>query len=70
MLLTSALVDMSFSYRDGQFQRICISLQNAEDILLGFIINVVLRVPLTESFLFHSHLMELKRVENLTEQVK
>jgi len=33
-------------------------------------INVILHVPLTESFLFYSHLMELKRVENLTEQVK
>jgi len=70
VLLTSALVDMSFTYRDGQFQRICTSQIYADDVSLGFMINVILHVPLTESFLFYSHLMELKRVENLTEQVK
>eukprot|EP00088_Acartia_fossae_P003363 TRINITY_DN11416_c0_g1_i11.p1 TRINITY_DN11416_c0_g1~~TRINITY_DN11416_c0_g1_i11.p1 ORF type:complete len:328 (-),score=34.19 TRINITY_DN11416_c0_g1_i11:115-1098(-) len=61
--LSRALVDKMRPYLiDGQFQRLADTIRLPDDVTLGYLIEVLLEVPLTQVSSFHSHLEPLRLI--------
>ena len=69
LLFAFSIQCICFCNRKGNFLQTCKDIRLPDDCTIGYIITIKLKIPLVETFSFHSHIEQLSRIKNLTKQV-
>ena len=54
---------------DGQFQELSNTIRLPDDVTMGYLMEILLEIPLTQVSLFHSHLEPLRTIKDIKKQI-